>query len=170
LFYRIFFTQAGAHFARECSSIRIGTATIGYLRNALRIVGLLIGMLMMTVSGAHACSNAIVARADAPDGRHTAILFQRDCGATTGFSTHISIMAAGEQPTGSGNAFRADTDHGAAQAGAWGGPWAAVEWTSSTHLVIRYAGKSRVFAHKDDIMGVTIDYEPVEQSDRRQSQ
>jgi hypothetical protein len=38
-----------------------------------------------------------------PDGRRDAVMFQRDCGATTGFSTQISILDTGGQPAGSGN-------------------------------------------------------------------
>jgi hypothetical protein len=70
------------------------------------------------------CGNSVISRADAPDGRHMAIMFQRACGATTAFSTHISVLEPRAEPPGGGNAFRADTDHGAAGSGDWGGPWA----------------------------------------------
>ncbi|MFN3943869.1 MAG: hypothetical protein ACK4K7_02920 [Allosphingosinicella sp.] len=30
------------------------------------------------------CANQVVGRADAPDGQRSAVMFQRDCGATTG--------------------------------------------------------------------------------------
>jgi hypothetical protein len=72
-------------------------------------------------------------------------MFQRDCGTTTGFSTQISIVEAGDQPSGSGNTFRADDDHGAARAGKWGGSWAEMKWLAPDHLLIRYAAKSRLF-------------------------
>ena len=88
-------------------------------------------------------------------------MFQRDCGATTGFSTQISILAAGEQPAASGNAFSADDDHGAARAGKWGGPWAEMKWLSPDHLLVRYATKSRLFERKDEVDGVRISYQIV---------
>jgi hypothetical protein len=108
------------------------------------------------------CSNSPISRADAPDGQHGAVLFQRDCGATTGFSTQISVVAQGEQPSGSGNIFRADDNHGVAAAGDWGGPWAEIKWLAKDHLLIRYAAKSRLFEQKDGVSGVRISYQQVD--------
>ncbi len=92
-------------------------------RNVLK-TGIL-GAGVLFLSGcSDACSNSVVARANSPDGLHSAVMFQRDCGATTGFSTQVSVLEHGKEASGGGNAFRADDDHGAAAAGAWGGPWA----------------------------------------------
>ena len=109
-----------------------------------------------------ACSNTIVARSDAPDGRHRAVMFQRDCGATTGFSTQVSILDAGDNLSGSGNAFRADDDHGSAAAADWGGPWAEMRWLSPDHLLVRYAARSRLFERGDQVSGVRISYRMVD--------
>lgn len=107
------------------------------------------------------CANNLVTRVEAPDGRHSAALFQRDCGATSGFSTQISVLSAGEKMAGIGNAFRADDDHGAAVVGAWGGPWAETKWLSNEHLLIRYAGRSRIFEQNNKVSDVKISFEPV---------
>lgn len=108
-----------------------------------------------------ACDNTVVSRLPAPDGRHEAVMFQRDCGATTGFSTQISILEAGRDVSGAGDAFRADDDHGVARTGAWGGPWADMKWLSSDHLLVRYTANSRLFAHDEDVLGVRITYQAV---------
>jgi len=42
------------------------------------------------------CDNDIYKRYRAPNGKLKAVIFQRNCGATTGFSTQISILAANE--------------------------------------------------------------------------
>ena len=119
-------------------------------------------LLLLLVGGcSESCTNTLVTSAIAPDGRHSAALFQRDCGATTGFSTQISVSASGNQPSSAGNAFRADDDHGAAAAGAWGGPWAEVKWLAPDHLHVRYAVKSRVFEKADQIDGIRLTYEAV---------
>ena len=91
------------------------------------------------------CTNSVITRADDPTGTRSAVIFNRDCGATTGFSTQISIIEKGEQLSGGGNTFRADDDHGAATVGAWGGPWAEMKWLAPDHLLIRYASNSRIF-------------------------
>lgn len=116
----------------------------------------------MALSGcSDTCSNAIVSRARAPDGRHEAVMFQRDCGATTGFSTQISVLDEGGGLAGAGNAFRADADHGAARVGEWGGPWADMRWLSPDHLLVRYAAKSRLFEQEEEVSGVWITYQAV---------
>ena len=118
---------------------------------------------VLTFSGcSDTCSNNPISRADAPDGLHSAVMFQRDCGATTGFSTQVSVVAQGEQSSGSGNTFRADDDHGAAAAGKWGGPWAEIRWLAPDHLLIRYAAKSRLFEREDEVSGIKISYQQVD--------
>ncbi|HEY0281498.1 MAG TPA: hypothetical protein VGC27_02615 [Rhizomicrobium sp.] len=55
------------------------------------------------------CENTVVKSVVSPDGRHKAVLFQRNCGATTGFSSQVSIIPASLWlPDHSGNAFVAD--------------------------------------------------------------
>jgi hypothetical protein len=44
-----------------------------------------------------------------PNGKYKAVIYQFDCGATTGFSTQISILKANEQPEAeAGNIFSSD--------------------------------------------------------------
>ena len=107
------------------------------------------------------CENSVVSRTPSPDGQYDAVIFERDCGATTGFSTQISVVDGGKSVSGSGNAFVADDDHGAARAGSWGGPWAEPKWLSPARLLIRYAKKSRVFEQSNNAEGVTITYQIV---------
>ena len=88
-----------------------------------------------------------------------AVMFERDCGATTAFTTQVSIVRSDEQPTGTANTFIADDGHGAAPAGAWGGPRVAMTWLGPDHLVIRYAARSRVYKKAADTSGVKVSYE-----------
>ena len=126
----------------------------------IRLAVLAAGVLFVGACS-DACSNAIVSRVEAPDGRHTAVMFQRDCGATTGFSTQITLLETGDEPAGAGNAFVADTDHGAAAAGEWGGPWAEARWVDANHLLIRLAPNARIFTRREEVSGVRISYEDV---------
>lgn len=55
------------------------------------------------------CGNEIYAEVLSPDSQHKAVVFQRDCGATTGFSTQISIIGASDElENESGNIFITD--------------------------------------------------------------
>ena len=71
------------------------------------------------------------------------------------------MVEHGDEPSGSGNTFRADDDHEAAAAGEWGGPWAEMRWLAPDHLLIRYAAKSRMFEQDDEVSGIKISYQQV---------
>jgi len=114
------------------------------------------------VSGcSDSCKNSTVSTAAAPAGDLKAVLFQRDCGATTGFSSQVSVTGADEATSGVGNAFVADTDHGVANAASWGGPWVELRWVSPRKLLIRYDAEARVFTQNTTVSGVTVMYEKV---------
>lgn len=75
------------------------------------------------------CNNEIYAEVPSPDSRYKAVIFQRDCGATTGFSTQISILPADNTlENDSGNIF---VMKGHPQSHA-----PAVSWMSDTELFI----------------------------------
>lgn len=138
---------------------------LGFGRNAIsahmEAVAVLVLVLAMNAGCSDGCGNTIVSSKEAPDARHVAVLFQRDCGATTGFSTQISVVNAGKQPSGSGNVLTADDDHGGAHAAPWGGPWAEFAWLSSSRLLVRYDSTARVFQRSEAVSGVQISFEPV---------
>ena len=127
----------------------------------LSIASVLLFGLLLSGCGVDACSNQVVSEVAAPGGAARATLFQRDCGATTGFSTQISVATRGEQPSGRGSAFIADDDHGAAAEAPWGGPWAEMRWTSPTSLVIRYDEKARVLRSSGSVGRIAVSFEKV---------
>jgi len=92
------------------------------------------------------CGNREVVRVPSPDGTLEAVLFQRDCGATTDFSTQVSIVPTGERLADQGgNAFVADANHDRATRVASGGPHASISWRGARALVVRYHPAARVF-------------------------
>jgi hypothetical protein len=119
-------------------------------------------MALFALEGCTAdCNDTMVERLLSPDGKHEAVLFQRDCGATTGFTTQISVVVTGEEVSGSGNTFVADDDHGKARVGAWEGPWAEIKWLSANRVRIRYSRKSRIFNQSETVGPVKIVYQPI---------
>jgi hypothetical protein len=102
------------------------------------------------------------------DGRHTAVLFERDCGATTGFSTQVSVFEDSIWPraTGGGNAFVADAGHRDLAPTSWGGPWADMRWLDESTLEIRYDARSRAFLVSDQVEDVRIRAVAVSAPDR----
>src|SRR5262245_26696008 len=92
--------------------------------------------LCAVVSGCGLCGNIEIARLTSPDGKLDAVLHERNCGATTDFSTQVAIVRAGQAlPNSSANAFIAT---GGSVRAAWGGPPAEIEWRDADHLAVRY--------------------------------
>jgi hypothetical protein len=117
-------------------------------------------LLLLALSG---CSNPLcttqeVALLRSPDGRHQATMFMRECGATTDFTTQVSVDAGYFHAIG--NAFVADGYNGGTR-GAWGGPWANMRWIGPAELLVSYDGKARIFTRNDAVKGVRISYQPV---------
>jgi hypothetical protein len=108
------------------------------------------------------CANELVAEHRSPDGVYKVVVFQRDCGATTGFSTQASLIVADDGlPESSGNLFIADTDHGKAPAAAWGGPELEVEWEGPGQLLLRYDSRARVFVSERRAEGIDVRYDSI---------
>lgn len=138
----------------DVDMVQVRRLPLGMQKSLMTFVGLL-----FLAGCSDSCATTPVKTLKAPDGLHTAVIFQRDCGATTDFSTHISILKDGYGLSRSGNAFVADADHGAAITGDWGGPWVDIEWVASDHLVVRYAENSRIFEQDNQVSGIRISYD-----------
>ncbi len=82
----------------------------------------------------------------------------RECGATTDFTTQISIDPWVWQATG--NTFVADAYNGGKR-GTWGGPWADMAWIGPNHLIVTYDDQARIFDRHEVVNGVRITYRPV---------
>jgi len=82
----------------------------------------------------------------------------RECGATTDFSTQVSIDPWFWQVVG--NVFVADAYNGGKR-GAWGGPWTDIVWIGPEHLLVKYEARARIFHQNEAISGVRISYQPV---------
>ena len=105
------------------------------------------------------CANEPLWELPSPDGKVRAVVFQRDCGATTGLSTQISVIRVGEAlPNRGGNLFVADTDHGRAPAGVGGGPEVRVTWIGDRALRISHHRDARVFRADRAASGVAAEY------------
>lgn len=105
------------------------------------------------------CANSVLSQATSPDGRLKAVVFQRNCGATTGFSTHVSLVPlTSVLPNEAGNIFVTDTNHGAAPSGPGGGPKVFVKWVSSTQLQVACHSRARTFNMQKQFDSISISY------------
>jgi hypothetical protein len=128
--------------------------------NALPLLAVL-GFFVMT--SCNHCNNSVIREVASPSGHLKAVIFQRDCGATTDFSTQLSIIdEANSIADGPGNALTADTDHGSAPSIDGGGPEVRVRWTDDSHLRVGVQRRTRLILNETSVHGVTIEYERFE--------
>jgi len=105
------------------------------------------------------CGNQVIGRYTSPDNQLDLVVFERDCGATTGFSTQASIVERGATlPNESGNLFDSDTNHDAAPAGPGGGPEVRVRWVDARLLSIAYHHRAYVHKSSRSLHGVSVGY------------
>ena len=123
---------------------------------------ILFGIIAMIIAPANfisPCENELVGEHLSPDGQYKAVLFVRDCGATTGFSTQVSLLRSDELvKNGSGNLFIADTDHGKIPSGQKGGPEVRIVWEGSKDIYIVHHENARVFKAEKKINGINVNY------------
>jgi hypothetical protein len=126
------------------------------------VVGAILGassLLFAIVMEFGMCVNEVVATVSSPDRQHRAVVFQRDCGAPTDFSTQVTLdplMAS--RPIGVGNVWIADADHDVAPRAKWGGPDVRLEWTSPSSLRLLHHPRARIFLAETMVAGAQIVY------------
>jgi hypothetical protein len=79
------------------------------------------------------------------------VVFTRDCGATTDFSTQVSVLRVSEStPNGGGNVLVLDGDHGRASRSV------AVRWVDAHTVELSHDAAARVFKAQTSINGIRI--------------
>ena len=94
------------------------------------------------------CGNEVATRTTSPTAELDVVVYNRNCGATTGFNTQVSIVPSGQDPKGSGSALVLD-----------GTVPLRVNWASETALTLSGLGSARVFHKAEQSKGVAISYE-----------
>lgn len=94
------------------------------------------------------CGNQESQRIDSPSSKWTAVAFTRDCGATAGFSSQVSLVAKGsELPNESGNVLVLEASVPL-----------TLTWSVSGDLVVHGSGNVKRFKEEGVVSGVKIHY------------
>lgn len=97
------------------------------------------------------CDNEVLGVFPSPDGRLSAVVFNRGCGATTGFNVQVSVVERGASPKGGGNAL--DMDHTPG--------YPALDppmWSGGGHLVLTIPHGARVLERRSKVGRVEISF------------
>ncbi len=136
---------------------RILTLGAGFL--AVLLLGI-IGVRAVSLSGADMCGNSVITEDSSPIHSAVVVVYERDCGATTDFSTQVALLHPGEglprnpPPV----LFVIDSDHGRAARGPGGGPWVEAHWAGPDSVLIRYDVAARIVQQAVVIDGVRVAY------------
>ncbi len=131
-------------------------------RTCTAVVGVILLVPVLAGYGCSLCSNRMITEVKSPRASHKAVLFERDCGATTGFVIHVSLLRASDVlPSGKGNVFVADDDHGRAPLAHQGKTNIDLCWRTERDLLIRYPERARIFLRATEVDAVRISYEPI---------
>ena len=103
------------------------------------------------------CANAVVSDLPAPDGQHHAVIFNRNCGATTSVRTQVSVLARGEAAEGGGNLFGTDEEFGPDLPPSRGQPL-HVRWVDAQTLEIHYDTRGRTLVHASQQGPIRVRY------------
>lgn len=135
--------------------IVIGLVTVLLLLVATAIGGL----YFLGQSFSDMCGVNLFRETPSPNGKLKAVLFQIDCGATTGFNSHVAIMPSNVSLSSNTKSFfAADRNGGKAPDGEGGGPEVQVNWVSDVKLDIQYHEFARIFENEKTSEGVSIVY------------
>ena len=92
------------------------------------------------------CGNDILQKVPSPSRENVAYVFERSCGATTGFSPQLSILDKDDDfQNESGNTFRSDKDF-------------SIEWVDEKSLKVIYDKSSQTYEMDKKVNGINVNY------------
>lgn len=127
---------------------------LGAIASILLAGGSLFGLFALTLSSLSddMCATHIFDHVISPDGHKQAVLYQIDCGATTGFNRQLSVVASDinlkvQNPPLQTSFFAS-----------YGKPNVQFTWLSDSRLEVQYPKGAKVFRTKTKSNGVAIQY------------
>jgi hypothetical protein len=105
------------------------------------------------------CGNQIVEEIPSPNKKLKAIIFTRDCGATTGFSTQLSILEIDDElENETGNTFIL-SDKAKGPVFDNGGSKIKVIWVNDNSLTVYFDRRTDVGKQEEEVEDIEVTYE-----------
>jgi hypothetical protein len=118
---------------------------------AIGAVLLLCGAVTWFIASAPGlCGNDLLSETPSPSGKLKVVVFERSCGATTGYVKQASVLRAGEN-LGNDDAGNLATSHG----------YWTLKWLTNDQLLVEYTGVKPAPATRQ-INGVYITYKEIQ--------
>jgi hypothetical protein len=105
------------------------------------------------------CGATVLEKFPSPSGKTVAVVYNYDCGATTGFSTQVDLLKPNEEAKGLGNLFRVYEERGkSVETYIGGGPKIQLMWDSDQKITIHYPANALIRKKVEKLKGVIVDY------------
>ncbi len=122
--------------------------------------------LVVALSGCNItgdCGDTVFEKTVDPESGMIAWGYVRNCGATTGFATHVAVGKPNSQLADATTVLIIDSDHGKATMGnPLNAVWIGIGWSGRRNLSVTYASKARVFEKKSSAAGATMTFQASE--------
>lgn len=141
--------QAVGDRARCVEGDRTAATSVSRTMGTRMPLATLSAILPLLLSACVECGNEELLREPSPSGTRDAVLFSRNCGATTGFNTQLQIVPSGQEPVGASPLFALD-----------GTVSVTLRWQNETSLTVSGVDRSRVFSGGTAMNGVEVHYDP----------
>ncbi|MDR1276903.1 MAG: hypothetical protein LBL72_11080 [Candidatus Accumulibacter sp.] len=116
------------------------------MRLSLQLIAVL--AISTVLAGCNSCENEISQTVASPSGKLKVVMFNRNCGATTGFNTQVSIISAtATLPNNAGNTLIID-----------GTVPLRAQWHLDSALHLAGLGSAKVFKQENSVAGVSVSY------------
>jgi len=107
-----------------------------------------VAILALLTGCEQACQNEVAASLNSPSGKLQAVVFHRGCGATVGFNTQVSVIAApGALSNEGGNVLILE-----------GKVEPKIQWLSEGRLSIAGIGSEKAFKKEQSVLGIEVSY------------
>jgi hypothetical protein len=110
------------------------------------------------------CGNQIVTEVSSLDNKYKLVVFVRDCGATTGSSTQVSILRNDKdlREDESGNVLIVSDNYFGSKRNDFGGADVNVKWIASRKVLIKYDYNAEAITKNNEINGIEITYQQID--------
>lgn len=111
--------------------------------------------VLFTSACSSACGNRLVRQTLQAGAAHELVVFDRDCGATTDFVTHVTLLDGGDSLSNGtvGNIFIADSDHGKVSMNV------EATWSTPSTIVVRYPTGAKIYKKVDQVNEFRVRYQ-----------
>lgn len=105
------------------------------------------------------CENQVISSVESQDKSKKIVVFSTNCGATTEWGIHASVLYAGDSidDTSVGNALRINSNRGIAlPTDNEGRPIISATWDTPASVTLQYSKNAEIFYQKSEVNGVRI--------------